>query len=75
MRKIRTGELIVCRCDLLGRYFGCFVRCIGWCGTLVVPEEGLEPTWIAPADFKSAASADSATPALYKLRAVGSGCS
>ena len=29
----------------------------------LVPGVGLEPTRIAPADFKSAASADSATPA------------
>ena len=28
-----------------------------------MPRVGLEPTRIAPADFKSAASADSATPA------------
>ncbi len=31
-----------------------------------VPGVGLEPTRIAPADFKSAASADSATPAKAK---------
>ena len=30
----------------------------------LVPRVGLEPTRIAPADFKSAASANSATPAL-----------
>jgi hypothetical protein len=30
----------------------------------VVPGEGLEPTRISPADFKSAASASSAIPAL-----------
>jgi hypothetical protein len=30
---------------------------------LMVPGVGLEPTRIAPADFKSAASANSATPA------------
>ena len=37
----------------------------------MVPRVGLEPTRIAPADFKSAASANSATPArisvFYKL--------
>jgi hypothetical protein len=33
----------------------------------LVPGVGLEPTRIAPADFKSAASANSATPALKLL--------
>ncbi len=33
----------------------------------VVPRVGLEPTRITPADFKSAASAYSATPALELL--------
>ena len=33
----------------------------------VVPGVGLEPTRVAPADFKSAASAYSATPALPTL--------
>ena len=34
---------------------------------MLVPRVGLEPTRIAPADFKSAASANSATPACLKL--------
>jgi hypothetical protein len=38
--------------------------CIGPLKDNLVPGVGIEPTWIAPADFKSAASADSATPAL-----------
>jgi hypothetical protein len=39
-----------------------------WTGS-VVPGEGLEPTRIAPADFKSAASATSAIPACAKASA------
>ncbi len=34
---------------------------------MVVPGEGVEPTRISPADFKSAASANSATPASNKI--------
>ena len=33
----------------------------------MVPGEGLEPTRISPADFKSAASANSAIPACTKV--------
>ncbi len=33
----------------------------------MVPGEGVEPTRITPADFKSAASANSATPAPNKI--------
>ena len=36
----------------------------------MVPGEGLEPTRIAPEDFKSSASASSATPAQLKIIAV-----
>ena len=33
----------------------------------MVPAEGLEPSWVAPADFESAASTSSATLAFRKV--------
>ena len=41
----------------------------------MVPGEGFEPTRITPADFKSAASASSATPALKYFTLMSQGYS
>lgn len=63
MRKKRTGLTTGSNEGLTGKTaFGTASTAIFETNS-IVPGVGLEPTRIAPADFKSAASADSATPA------------